>query len=248
MPDWVHAVVLVAVFATVGLLRLRMGPPARFERVERDGGSAWLGTGLKSVGYGALVPVGHWLVRRGVSADQVTWASLALGLAAGAALTTGALGLGASLGALGFVCDALDGLVARQAGTASPAGEVLDATVDRYVEFAWLGGLALYWRDRPLWLAAALITLCGATLVTHATTKAEAMQRTVPRGAMRRVERASYLTAGAALASLSVAADVAPAGWSPEWPLLTAVALVGAGAHVSAVQRLAALARALRRP
>jgi phosphatidylglycerophosphate synthase len=249
MPDWIHALFVVAVVVAVGLARLlRVGRLPRFERVARDGGSPWLGTELQAVGYGALVPFGRWLVRTGVSAAAVTWASLALGLAAGMALASGRLGLGALVGALGFACDALDGLVARTAGTASAAGEVLDATVDRYVEFAWLGGVALHWHARPLWLAAALLALSASSVVTFATAKAEAMRQPVPRGVMRRVERAAYLTVGAAVASLmALAPTVAtPAGWSFEWPLLVAVGVVGVVGHVSAIQRLAALARALR--
>ena len=53
-----------------------------------------------------------------------------------------------SLSLVSSACDALDGMVARETGTASDAGEVLDAAVDRYAELFFFGGVACYERVR----------------------------------------------------------------------------------------------------
>ncbi len=256
MPDWGYPLVLVGAVAGVAWTgRIAMRRMPTFERIERGGGSALLGKHLQAMAYWALQPVGRSLAAWGVTADAITWASLVLGLGAGVALAMGSFGLGALLGALSFLGDALDGLVARLTHTASEAGEVLDAAVDRYVEFAWIGGLALHYRHDLLWLAVTMWALQGGWTVSYATAKAEAMHVQAPRGAMRRAERCVYLTAGAALTSLwqplsdlvpSLAPAWAPFRLHPEWPSLAALILVAVVANVSAVQRLRVVAQSLR--
>jgi CDP-diacylglycerol--glycerol-3-phosphate 3-phosphatidyltransferase len=147
----------------------------------------------------------------------------------------GAVGTAALFAALGSLGDALDGLVARMSQTASDAGEVLDAAVDRYGELFFLGGAAFLLRYEPWALVAALAAIGGGFMVSYATAKAEALRMPAPRGAMRRPERAAYLTAGAAIASLV----------GGTWPLVAAVVLVAVVANVSAVLRLRWLAASI---
>ena len=81
--------------------------------------------------------------RTGVSPDALTLISLVI---SGASLPFAALGLLPAAGAsllFGAAFDALDGIVARERGVASDAGEVLDAVVDRYADAAPLLGLAV---------------------------------------------------------------------------------------------------------
>lgn len=251
MPDWGYPLVLMSAVAGVGVAwggRVVLHGAPGFDRVERGGSSVLLGKHLQAMAYWALQPLGRALVAWGVSADAVTWTSLVLGLAAGAALAVGSLGLGALLGALSFLGDAVDGLVARLSHSGSDAGEVLDAAVDRYVEFAWLGGLALHYRLELVWLAFTIAAFQGGWSVSYATAKAEAMQVEAPRGAMRRVERCVYLCGGAAITSLL---QPWQATWQrmhlhPEWPMLAVLVLIAVVGNASAVQRLRIVARALR--
>jgi hypothetical protein len=69
----------------------------------------------------------------------------------------------------------------------------------------------------------------------------------VPRGAMRRPERAAYLTVAAALCPLTAlwASHGGPA-WGAEAPMAVATTLVAVVGNASAVQRLRAIARSLR--
>ena len=142
--------------------------------------------------------------------------------------------------------DALDGWIARETGTSSNAGEVFDAAVDRYVELAFLGGLAFYLpRATRSFSRSRILALGGSFMVSYATAKAEAMQVTAPRGAMRRTERAVYLTAAIAVTPIFQAAFTQRM-LGPSTPIAFALALVGVVGNASATRRLSIVAAALR--
>jgi CDP-diacylglycerol---glycerol-3-phosphate 3-phosphatidyltransferase len=241
-------VVIVAVLAGVAYaLRVAAHGRARSARVEREGRSVLVGKGAMEMTHWVLTPVAEACVRARIGANAVSWTSLGLGLSAGVALGAGHFGLAAVLTALGSLGDALDGAVARASGEASDAGEVLDAAIDRYVELAFLGGLAFHWRERPAALVLVLGAIAGSFMVSYATAKAEALRVEAPRGSMRRTERAVYLLAGVALTPLLAAIDALPPSAS-DAPALAAVVLVAVVGNASAVRRLAAVARAVKRP
>ncbi len=211
MADLACSVALVAFAAMVGLLylaRVLVRGRARHRRVAQDGGSALLGAGAMNAGYWSIQPVGRALVAMGIPANAVTGASLAFGLAAGAAVAMGHLGIGAILSTAAGLCDSLDGLVARESGASSDSGEMLDATADRLVEAAFLVGLAVHYRARPLVFAFALLAMLGSFMVSFTSARAEALQVPAPRGAMRRAERAVYLAAGAGFSPIYDAVSV----------------------------------------
>jgi hypothetical protein len=80
------------------------------------------------------------------SANAVTIASLGFAAGAGILLSVGNFVWAALAMIIACLGDALDGLVARRSASASVGGALLDASVDRYEEFLFLGGLALYLR------------------------------------------------------------------------------------------------------
>lgn len=238
MIDLLCAVLMLAGASTValgyGLRVLRLGA-ASYDRVARDGGSAVLGRPLMNMGYWAMQPLGGALVRAGVSPTLVTLAGVFFGVAAGLAAGLGHLGVAALLMAVASVCDGLDGLVARGTGRCTRAGAALDAVGDRYQEFAFLGGLAVHYRDRAPALLLALAALLGATLTSYVSAKAEALRVEAPRGAMRRPERAVYLVLGALIATLA----------GSDLPMLLALGAIALVANASALHRLRRLMRAL---
>jgi CDP-diacylglycerol--glycerol-3-phosphate 3-phosphatidyltransferase len=227
--------------------RLAQWGPATHPRLERAGSSPLLGRRLVEMGYWALRPAARAFIAADVSADAVSWLSLALAGLAGTAVALGRLGVGAALAAASALCDALDGMVARETGTASPAGEVLDAAIDRYTELFLFGAIVVFAHDRPAMVVLALAASAGAVMVSYATAKAEALGVEAPRGLMRRQERAVYLVIGLALTpvfarvrhalGLSFALERAP--------LVLALGLIAAIGNASAVQRLRAIAVAL---
>jgi CDP-diacylglycerol--glycerol-3-phosphate 3-phosphatidyltransferase len=222
----------------------------RHARVDRAGGSPLLGKGALQMGYWALRPVARACIAARVTANTISWASLVLAAAAGLALGLGRFGVGALLGAASATCDALDGMVARETGTASDAGEVLDAAIDRYAELLFLGGVAYCERPNGAATLLALAALAGAVMVSYSTAKAEALAVEAPRGSMRRQERAVYLILGTALVPLTaLAADFAGLPpWFAQLPLYVALSLVGLVGNVSAVRRLRAVAVSLHAP
>jgi len=141
--------------------------------------------------------------------------------------------------------DALDGLVARRTGTASVAGALLDASVDRYEEFFFLGGLAIHFRESTPMLALTLLALAGSFMVSYGSAKAEALGVPVPPGAMRRAERAVFLCAGVAATPVFAwaTADSDLPDWAARAPLLAALASIAVVANVSAVRRLRFIAQ-----
>jgi CDP-diacylglycerol--glycerol-3-phosphate 3-phosphatidyltransferase len=218
----------------------------RHARVERAGGSPLLAKGIMQMGYWAMRPLARACIVARVTANTVSWASLALAATAGLALAAGSFGVGAAFGAASAIC----GMVARETGTACDAGEVLDATIDRYAELLFLGGIAYHERPEPVPTLLALVAIAGAMMVSYSTAKAEALGVEAPRGAMRRQERAVYLILGTALVPLSTLAarsENFPA-WFARLPLYGALALVGLVGNVSAIRRLRAVTDALRTP
>jgi phosphatidylglycerophosphate synthase len=242
--DLASAVALVLTPVLVGaayLVRVALRGRAASARVEREGQSALLAKGVMEMFHWAIAPAGALCVRLGISANAVTFASLALGLAAGVAVAAGHLGVGALLAALCAVGDALDGVVARASKKASDAGEVLDAAVDRYTELALLGGLAVYLRDPLPLLVLTLLAICASFMVSYSTAKAEALGVTPPRGSMRRSERAVLLVVGTALVPFAALLGAR----LHDAPIVLSLVLVALVGNVSAVRRLAAIARAV---
>jgi CDP-diacylglycerol--glycerol-3-phosphate 3-phosphatidyltransferase len=144
----------------------------------------------------------------------------------------------------GAIFDALDGMVARETGIASDAGEMLDAALDRYVDAAPLIGLAIFYRFSAWQMLAPLAALMGSTMVSYVRAKAEAMELSLPTGLMRRHERIAYVSVG-----LVVAPEVSPMLGHP-WGLVhpatqALVALIALLSNYAALKLLLQARRAL---
>ncbi|MFG2072182.1 CDP-alcohol phosphatidyltransferase family protein [Nonomuraea maritima] len=90
--------------------------------------------------------IARWAARRGLTPNQVTMISIALGVAAAAAFATGDrpwMVLGGVLIYFAFVFDCVDGQVARYARKFGVLGAWLDATFDRFKEYVVFAGLAI---------------------------------------------------------------------------------------------------------
>ncbi|WP_169927515.1 CDP-alcohol phosphatidyltransferase family protein [Labilithrix luteola] len=216
------------------------------------GGSPLLDRSLVDATYGALEPMARACVRFGISANSVTWSSLVLAVVAGGLVATGHFGLAAATLALSALGDGLDGLVARGSGTAGRRGELFDATAARYSEMAFLAGLAVHYRTEIWTLILALLAISASTMTNYASAKAEALGVPVPRGIMRRPERVAYLTMGALLVPFATAllgfARLRLPSTVMEISMLAALAIVAGVGNVSAIRRLAAIARSVTAP
>jgi phosphatidylglycerophosphate synthase len=241
------ALIILLLAAAYGV-RIAVKGRAHFDRIDRQGGSRLLSKGAMELGYWILHPVARLLAFSGISPNKVSWASLGFGFLAGACLAMGRFGFGAIFATVSGLLDSLDGMVARISGVASEAGEVLDAAVDRYVEFFFLSGLIIYYREIPVLQVLALVALLGSFMVSYSTTKAEALNIEPPKGSMRRPERTVYLTLGAVLSAVTIAWIETQREFSIPigYPMVMALGLVAVVANVSAIERFWFIAKAVR--
>ncbi|HEX3762973.1 MAG TPA: CDP-alcohol phosphatidyltransferase family protein [Kofleriaceae bacterium] len=236
-------VVLIVAYA----IRVSRFGKFRSERVRGvGGGTVLVGESIMQATYWAIDPVVRGLVRLGATPNAITIAALITGLAAGAAVAAGWFGLACLLATCSTISDILDGQVARVTRTGSDAGELLDAAVDRYTEFAFIAGFILYVRGAPVQVAIALAALFASFMISYVSAKAEALQVAVPRGLMRRHERATYLTMASGLTPLL--GPSIHARW-PELPVaavfVLGLAIVGSIGNLAALQRLVRLHRSV---
>ncbi len=238
---------LVACAAVLYAVRVAVRGVARSERVGRIGGTALVGQEVMDWTYWAVEPIVKACIAAGITANGATWIALVLGLGAGAAIGAGMFGLASLLAAWSVLFDILDGQIARFTNTGSNAGEVLDAATDRYTEFAFVGGAAFVFRDQPWEMAICMAALLACFMVSYASAKAEAMNVEVPRGLMRRHERATYMITGAGLTAMvgPYLHDQVPGLPATTFVLggLLIVAVIG---NAAAVLRLVRIGRALR--
>ena len=97
------------------------------------------------------------LVRAGVTANELSYAALGLGLGGTWLFYVGRGGWAFAGLLVSGLCDALDGRVARFGSGSTPWGGVLDLTFDRIVEAAVLLGIAV---PHPTWHLPALVVAC----------------------------------------------------------------------------------------
>lgn len=242
---WVILAWIAAILATFAI-RMLTQTRVRFDRIDKIGGSFLLGQRAMEAGYSTIQPIVRGCVALGITADMLTWSSLFFGAGAGLALADGRFGLGALLGTLSMAADALDGMVARATKSSSEGGEVLDAAIDRYTEFFFLGGLAFHYRRDGWACAAALLALLGALMISHSTAKAEAMGVPAPKGTMRRHERAAFMIFGAVGAAFTGAWELGRFERRVGAPMLVSLGLIAIVGNLSAIRRFAAVARSVR--
>jgi phosphatidylglycerophosphate synthase len=239
---------IILLLAAVYGLRVAIKGRARFDRIDRQGGSLLLSKGSMEVGYWMLYPAARLVVLLGITPNKISFVSLGFGLLAGSCLASGHFGYAAICATISGLLDSLDGMVARLSGAASDAGEVLDAAVDRYAEFFFLAGLIIYYREVLVLQVLALLALLGSFMVSYSTAKAEALAVDPPKGIMRRPERAVYLTLGAALSMLTISWFETPRQFSIPigYPMVLALGLVALVGNVSSIARFCAIAKAVQ--
>jgi phosphatidylglycerophosphate synthase len=230
----------------VGLLaaHARFGR-TRYQRVQQQGATFFLGLDLMNAGYWALQPIVRRCVARGVSADTISWVSLVPAAIAAVLTATGHWGFAAWALLASALMDVMDGAVARASGTMSASGAVLDSVLDRYAEAIVFGGIFYFYRTHVTAQLVTMAALVGSFLITYSTAKAEALRAKPPRGSMKRSDRLTLLVLGAALTPLSLYWLESPTR-AHAWPMLVAITLIAVLANASAIQRFAALAAVVR--
>lgn len=238
--------VLVVFTAAAYGVRVMVWGVARSERVAKIGGTALVGQEVMDWTYWAMSPIVRGLAAMRITPNMLTWAACVLGFGAGIALAFGWFGLACALATWSTLGDILDGQVARLTNTGSDRGELLDAAVDRYTEFAFLAGLCIYYRDSVPYMVLTMAALLASFMISYTSAKAEALQVNPPRGLMRRHERATYLITGAGVTAL-IGDWVAAHGLPSTTPMLAGLIAVAVIGNFAAVIRLYRIGQALPR-
>ena len=145
-----------------------------------------------------LTPIGQSLQRTGISADVVTVIGIVMASGASVAIGMGNLRLGFMLLVLTGVPDALDGAVAKAAGTASSRGAYFDSVADRLTDALLFGGVAWHLAsvrtDRMMMLPVAI--MATAMFISYQRAKAESLGYDAKGGLLERAERFIVLAFG----------------------------------------------------
>lgn len=230
---------LAASLGLFGVLIVALGAhlvrPGSASRVEREAGLPLVGRAPMHAVYRAMEPIGRGLVALHVTANGITIASALIALAAAVAFASGHFGIAAAVAAVASLADGLDGFVARLTGTQSRFGQVLDTTVDRYVDAMFLGGIALFVHQDVILLAATLLAIVGSFMVSYASSVERELGVSGRAAPMRRSHRLVFLLLASAIAPVGARLF----GPRAELPIVfSAVAAIGLVGNVSAVRRL----------
>jgi len=146
-----------------------------------------------------LKPVGANLKKAGLRADHLTALGLLMAVAASIAIANGALRVGLVLLALTGIPDALDGAVAKAAGTAGSRGAFFDSVADRVSDALLLGGVSWFLTSRDGGQAGMLplALLAASQVISYQRAKAESLGLEARGGIMERAERTFALGYGA---------------------------------------------------
>jgi phosphatidylglycerophosphate synthase len=183
-----------------------------------------------------LNAMGRSLARLGVTANLVTLAGIALGIAAGAVLAQGEVVLGLALIMANRLLDGLDGAVAR-ATHLSDFGGYLDIVGDFvfYVAVPLGFGLAAPANLLPALLLVASFTLTGISFLAFAAIAAKRGEDTTAHG-----RKSFFYSTGLAEGAETIACFVAMCLWPQHFPI---IAQAYAGLCVLTVVQRTALAR-----
>lgn len=227
--------------AVLFLLEGRRAGFVKYERVEKQGGSALLSKVFLEIGYSWLEGPGEYCVRKKIPANAISLASFGCGLLAGLFVGLGLFGVaGLFLGLSGYF-DALDGFVARKSGAEKQGGAMLDSCLDRYVDYAFLAGVLYFYRSSEAMLLICLLAMHGSFMVSYTTAKAESISVVLPRGSMKRSDRIAYLLLGSFGSSVTMFLLNQSDETLRTMPMTLVLFLIAFASNISAVKRIRAL-------
>jgi CDP-diacylglycerol---glycerol-3-phosphate 3-phosphatidyltransferase len=185
-----------------------------------------------------IEPLARGLLRIGITPDAVTVAGT-VGVVA-AAIGFGARGqflVAAFVVAAFALVDTLDGTMARLRGYSTRFGALLDSVMDRVADGAVFGAIAFWYATtgEPATLAAALICLVAAQVISYVKARALSVGLPCDVGLVERAERLLLVGAGGLATGLGVG-----------WALPVALWLLAGLSVVTVAQRIWYVRRADR--
>lgn len=187
---------------------------------------------------GALAPLARALRSAGVSANAITVAGLLLTIAGAAVLAADRPAAALALLLAGALADTLDGQVARLSGGGTKLGAFLDSTFDRLSDSALTVAAIVIGAARgdTLLFASAIVALVSGSLVPYIRAKAESLGLGASVGLAPREARLVLQVLGVAAWAVTGSITL----------FVAATAIVAFLSTITAIQRVAHVARALR--
>lgn len=173
-----------------------------------------------------VMPLGRASANFNISPDFWTFFSLISALVGGYFLYLGQFWWGLVWIVIMFLADVLDGATARASGKASKFGMVFDHVVDRYAEFAVIGGLMAGGWVSPL---IGIFTASGIVMASYVRAKAESS------GALA---ECTVGIAGRAEKLILMYGSIVLFGFGVSFWAVVMLVLVGIISHITALQRL----------
>ena len=168
-----------------------------------------LSTKMKTWYVNMLGPFVRTSVRFGIHPNALTMIGFGITLVSACLFGLGAFRWAGLVMFVGGSCDVLDGHLARETGTRSTFGALLDSTLDRYAEIAvFVGIIAFYLFNAPggelgaysaYWVLASVMAISGSLMVSYVRARAEGLGQECTVGLMQRPERIICLGLGALL-------------------------------------------------
>jgi CDP-diacylglycerol--glycerol-3-phosphate 3-phosphatidyltransferase len=188
-------------------------------------------------GYWVLTPFVAVFRRLRITPNTLSLLSLPVAVLSAVTLGLGHVGIGGVLLLLAFSLDAWDGLLARETAGDGDAGEVVDATVDRYNDVIVMLGFLYYYRlDLVPWLITGA-ALVGTVLVSYTRAKGQAFGIDTNFGWLQRHERGLYLAFAAIVAPAVATLAGEPAEHPRYYAVIVALSVVALGTNITAVSR-----------
>lgn len=167
------------------------------KRAEKDGGSILFTKSFMDYGLWLIEPIANLFITLHLRPNHITFLSMLIAFLAILPIAQGDFHLAGFLVGLSSLLDAMDGMMSRKLKMNSSAGSILDSVADRVSEFFICFGLIYFYRDHFFGLIGVFSTLMGSVLVSYTSAKGEIFKlKDLPRGFMRRGERALFLTLG----------------------------------------------------
>jgi len=167
-----------------------------------------LGVNLRPAVGRVWAPVVRFLLRIGVTADQVTLLGTVGAVASAVFLIgNGVLWWGAVAVTVFVLLDMLDGALARARGGGSVFGAVLDSTGDRAADAAVFAGLAWWFSgggDNRMVVWLSLVCLVLGVLTSYVKARAEGMGLTCDVGLFERTERLILVLVGTGFTGIGI--------------------------------------------
>jgi CDP-diacylglycerol--glycerol-3-phosphate 3-phosphatidyltransferase len=169
--------------------------------------------------------------------NMMSLLSLPTAVCAAMLVASGHFGFAGPVLLLAFGLDACDGALARKLGTASDAGEVVDATLDRYNDVIVMLGFLYYFRGELVFWLLGSAALIGTVAVSYIRAKGASFGIDANIGFMQRHERALWLGVATTTAPAIASFLEQPSNHPSYYTVVVALAAVALGTNITAMRR-----------